>query len=258
MRYVSDRRNRPRRISGNFIKVGNGTEGAHNIRLHCDGGSIPGIIEVGSNKTYIHGHDTVAWSFAKMMLAPRPDLVSFLGEGQHPALSWSACENVKLDQVRGGQAGNYSFDARKAFAVPTQGQYLIDTRSAGYGQAIGTRVGKRFVIPLPQTGRNANYMGGTGRATVAQLGLSVWIENPTLTENATTRVQQFSDGTFATPLGPAADIPAGYRGLYFVHQFSTQPNNITNGEIFVEITKAATGEWSEGVLIFEYFPYLGA
>jgi hypothetical protein len=242
-----------------IIKVGDGTRGSDNIRLHCDGGNMPGVVEIGSDKTHVHGHDTVQWSFQKMMVAPRPDLLSFLGEGQHPALVWSACENVKLDQVRGGQAGNFSFDARKAFAVPTQGKYLIDTRSSGYGQAIGTRFGKRFVVPLPQTGRNASFMGGTGKATVAQLGLSVWMENPTLTENATaTRVQQFSDSAFITPLGPAADVPAGYKGLYYVHQFTVQPNNVTGGEIFVEITKAAAGQWSEGVLIFEYFPYMGA
>jgi hypothetical protein len=98
---------------------------------------------------------------------------------------------------------------------------------------------------------------GYGRVTLPKgIGLSVWIENPSGSEHATqVTVQQFTDGTFTTGIGAAIPIPAGFRGLYPIHGTLT---NIGDGNLYVRITKTNAGEFSEGLLVFDYFPYLGA
>jgi hypothetical protein len=250
--------------SNAIFVVGDTAQGSDAIRIKCEGGSIPGAIKVGSAKTFADGHETRWWSFRDMILAPNPATVQFLGDGHHYAMEWRRNESVPLDQYRGGQGGNVTIDSRKSYLVPTQGKYLIDGRVQGYKSAIstdaGTRYGRDFVIDLPNTGRAADQMGGIGHATVAQLGLSVWIENPTNGEHASeVRVEQFADPGFSIRIGDPKTIPGvgGTRGLFRVHSLA-DPHNIDNGKLYVRITKPAPDQWSEGLLVFDYFPYLGA
>jgi hypothetical protein len=34
--------------------------------------------------------------------------------------------------------------------------------------------------------------------------------------------------------------------------------NISDGKLYVRVTKPGTGQFTEGRLVFDYFPYLGA
>lgn len=145
-----------------------------------------------------------------------------------------------------------------------QGKYLIDTRDdtdlgefGGRIRDFGGRKGRNFNIPLPNTLRESGQMGGIGYATVAQLGLAVYINNETGSHTTDVEVAQYADASFSgTPVGGATlAVLGGERGLFYVH---TQLRNISNGMLYVRITKPAINQFTEGRLVFDYFPYLGA
>lgn len=66
----------------------------------------------------------------------------------------------------------------------------------------------------------------------------------------------FTDGTFTTAVGTGPiSIVAGARGRYVINAVE---RNILDGNLYVRITKTAVDQWSEGVLLFDYHPYMGA
>lgn len=97
---------------------------------------------------------------------------------------------------------------------------------------------------LPQPGRELEaYIHG-------------WIEDPTGVERASeVTVEQFTDGTFATPQRRRSEHRRRGAGLYPIHATLT---NISDGNLYVQITKTNADEFSEGLLVFDYFPYLVA
>jgi hypothetical protein len=117
---------------------------------------------------------------------------------------------------------------------------------------IAGRVGGNLTLPIPNTARASAAMGGAPFARFVQLGLRVFVDAPAAED---TQVTQYADGTFTTPIGPALTIQAGQAGLLPVHAVQT---DITNGNIYVRITKPAAGQTTRGRLVIDYFPYLGA
>jgi hypothetical protein len=177
------------------IQVGNNNSGTWKgndaIRVKAEGGTIGGILKIGSNKTADQGFTSRWWSFRDMVRAPDPPLVQFLGTGFHYMIEWRRNENVPMDQYRGGQGARVSIDSRKSYLIPIQGKYLIDTRDPAYQNDFNGRRGGNIVIDLPNTRRDSDHMGGIGYATVAQLGLGVYINNETGTHSTDVLIEQF-------------------------------------------------------------------
>jgi hypothetical protein len=250
----------PRDDLNTVIQVGNndsGTwKGSDAIRVKAEGGAIGGILKIGSNKTAADGFTSRWWSFRDMAHAPDPELVQFLGTGFHYMIEWRRNENVPMDQYRGGQGARVSIDSRKSFLIPIQGKYLIDTRDPDYQHPIGGRVGKEIEIPLPNTLRSSGQMGGIGFATVAQVGLAVYINNETGSHTTDVQISQHVGSFSSAPVAnEVLTVEAGQRGLFYVH---TKVVNISDGKLLVRITKPASGQFTEGRLVFDYFPYFGA
>jgi hypothetical protein len=235
------------------MEVGANGNGSTGIRVQQDGGWIEGTIKVNSQEGT---ENKRRWAFRHAVRAPLPEKVQFLGSGSHCLMEWRACESVRVDQYRGGQSAQVSIDSRKALLMPLQGKYLIDTRQDH--KEFGDRRGRDFKVVLPNLARPAGQVGGTGFATFSLFALYVQVENPYGTHSSDVQVTQFANGLFTTPVGLPKTVGGGERGLFLVNAFAPEPLNILNGEIYVRVTKPGEGQFTEGRLVLEYFPYFGA
>ncbi len=90
------------------IQVGNNNSGTWKgndaIRVKCEGGSIGGILKIGSDKTAAHGPTNRWWSFRDMVRAPAPELVQFLGTGFHYMIEWRPTRTSSLISIAAGRA----------------------------------------------------------------------------------------------------------------------------------------------------------
>jgi hypothetical protein len=239
----------PAFASHTIMQVGDTTslQGSDAIRVRQDGGFIRGVIKyVCHQLLQLHRR----WRFVDAVAAPDPATVQFLGPGSHPMMEWARNENVRLDQYRGGQAAQLSIDSQKSYLIPRSGKNLI-TGANPESPAASGRYGVAEAIPLPNTLRASVAMGGASHALVVQLGLRVYVPVAAAQD---TQVTQYTDNTYATPIGGTFTIPAGQVGLFTVHSVQT---NVTAGEFYVRITKPASGQTTVGALVFDYFPYLG-
>jgi hypothetical protein len=205
-------------------------------RVNMVGGYIRGAVSYASN--YIE--TSARWSFRYMRAAPLPSGVTLTGTGtySHPLMEWRACENVPIDQYRGGQAMNASTDARKIYHWHSVATSLINTGVST--TPLGGRIGANFTI--------------TGfPAYTAQDGLVVFIRE-TLT-GVDLEITQYTDNTFTTAVGQTRALPAGTTpGRYRVH--AIERNMPASGEVYVRITAQATGHIVAGGLGIEYCPYM--
>jgi hypothetical protein len=131
-------------------------------------------------------------------------------------------------------------------------KYLANT-SAGQGMetSLGGRIGANLTITIPNTARASAAMGGAAFAIVGQTGLWVRVEEAAAHD---TEVTQYTDNTFATPIGSTLVVAAGSVGLFSVHNTIV---NVTGGAIYVRVTKPAVSQTTVGALVFNYSPYLG-
>jgi hypothetical protein len=221
-----------------IIQVGDDTSGSDAVRIKQEGGTIQGVIRVGSNQ---QGFLSRRWSFRDAVRAPDPATVQFRGAGNHYLMEWRANENVPLDQYRGGEAFIGSIDAQKAYLWRHHARALISTGVAS--DTYGERRGGQFTI------------GGFPRKLTVT-GLGVFIDRNR--NNSDTLVEWFADAQFRTIIG-SARIGGNVLGLRPV--VMNDPNawqTLSTGELYVRITKpAANDAGTEGALVIFYFPYLG-
>lgn len=220
------------------IQVGDDQAGSDAIRVRQDGGTIEGVIRIGSAQL---GPLNRRWSFRDAVRAPDPSTVQLLGPGSHYLLEWRANENVPLDQYRGGEAFTGAIDSQKAFMWRHVGKALVNTGVAAADH--GGRRGGQFTIG-----------GFPRRMTVT--GLAVFIDDNRL--HSDTRVEWFADKSFSHLIG-AAVIGADRRGLVpVVMNDPAKWRVLSSGELYVRITKPAVNDdGTAGALVVFYFPYMG-
>lgn len=221
------------------IQVGDEKEGSDAIRVKQEGGTLEGIIRLGSAQL---GPLNRRWSFRDAVRAPDPATVEFLGPGSHYLMEWRANENVPLDQYRGGQAFTGAIDAQKAFLWRHVGKALVNTGVAG--APIGSRRGGNFTI------------GGFPRKMTVT-GLAVFIDENR--QGTDTHVEWFADPGFSRSIG-ATVVAAPRRGLVPVAMNDPQLWQVLSaGELYVRVTKPGPNDaGTEGALVVFYFPYMGS
>lgn len=221
-----------------IMQVGNERAGSDAIRVKQEGGTIEGVVKLGSAQL---GPVNRRWSFRDAVRAPDPATVQFLGPGNHCLLEWRANENVPLDQYRGGQAFIGAIDAQKAFLWRHVSRALINTGVAATDYA-GRRGGQFTLGKFP--------------TTMTVTGLSVFIDaNRT---GADTLVEWFEDDRFSRVIG-SATIAGERRGLCpVVMNDPSRWKTLSSGEVYVRITKPGSNDdGTEGALVLFYFPYMG-
>lgn len=217
------------------IQIGNGVAGSDGIVVQSDGGSWNGRISIASA---IDAPLPRRWHFRDMKLNPNPGTVDFEGTGAHPLLEWTACDGT-LDQYRGGQAFNGSFDLLKGCLFRSIGKNIINTGIVAQQELIAGRRGRIFQI--------AGFAVGTSVA-----GLRVYL---TKASTVDLQVQQVAGPVGDVAIGPVVTIPAGSpKGSYRIH--SEEPN-LGDGVAYVRMTLPGTGQAVEGALIVEYMAYMG-
>lgn len=227
------------------IQVGNETAGSDGIRVRQVGGWISGIVSLGSDAS---GAVNGRWSFRDAVKAPDPKLLRLAGGGSHVLLEWRANENVPVDQYRGGQAFTGAIDAEKAYLWGHRGPRLVNT-AAGLGAdaQIGARYGGQFAL--------TDFSPG---ATIK--GMAVQIEKVPGTD---TLVEWFAAGgpglwtPEANTLIGSATIPAGApvgRIVPIADLAMVDWHLLTDGAIYVRLTKPGQAQETFGRLIVFYFP----
>ncbi|WP_374945167.1 hypothetical protein [Sphingomonas sp.] len=166
-----------------IIQVGDATSGSDAIRVKQEGGTIEGVVKLGSSQL---GPLSRRWSFRDAVRAPDPATVQFLGEGSHYLIEWRANENVPVDQYRGGEAFTGAIDAQKVFLWRHVGKALVNTGVEGEDH--GGRKGGKFVI------------GGFPRKMTVT-GLAVFIDHNRA--GTDTLIEWFADRRFTRAIGQA-------------------------------------------------------
>lgn len=231
----------PDLATNRVISVGDATGGSDQIVVQSRGGFFEGVVEIGSA---IETPLLNRWFFRDQKRSPNPGTLRLLGTGAHPLVEWSNNLNFPLNQYRAGQAFIGSLGkAEEAYLWRHVGDSLINTGQADAQNAVGGAIGKNFTIT-----------GFPAKMTVT--GLAVFIDKNS-SATATT-VEWFSDSGFVTSLG-SATIAADRRGLVpVVMNDATKWQTLAAGELYVRLTKPATGQETEGALVIFYFPYTGS
>lgn len=223
-----------------------GNRGSDAVRVKAWGGWVRGVIKLCSQHVMPQSR---RWSFERMLRAPLPEKVQFLGEGNHYLLEWRANENVPVDQYRGGQSFIGSIDAEKAFLWHPQDQPNQLMRS--YGSDF---TGPSGAIPSGQTryGQKFAVAGFPTRCSFS--GLGVFVEsNPA---GGDTLVEWFADAA-ATQLIGSMNVPGSHVGLRRM-----KPNEIVGAlpvgsTTYVRMSKVGGGQITYGGLVLFYFPFMG-
>lgn len=220
------------------IQVGNKEGGSDAIRVRQDGGTIEGVVRIGSAQL---GALNRRWSFRDAVRAPDPATVELIGPGSHYLIEWRANENVPLDQYRGGEAFTGSIDAQKAFLWRHIGKTLINTGVSN--RTFRGRSGEQFVI-------------GGFPAKMTVTGLAVFIDANGA--GSDTHVEWYADREFSLLIG-AALVPGNQFGLVpIVMNDPAKWQTLHAGELYVRITKPTAGDGgTDGALVVFYFPYMG-
>ena len=231
-----------------------GNKGPSALRLQFLFGWVRGIVKW--NSTFL-GRTFVRIPFLHMTKAPKPEKAKLLGPGNHPLMEWRGCENVPVDQYRGGQSHIGAIDGRKAFlhhpANPGTDELM---RSATGGEGSGS-------FASPATGAlNGAIPAGTTRfgqifgfgsvfpAKASTLDLAVEVDdNP---GGDPILVEWFAaDGT--TLIG-STTVPTDFTGYWALPQSEwVAGQRPPKGGGLVRMTKANGGQIVKGRVVLWYW-----
>lgn len=224
------------------IKVGNGASGSDAVTWGQFGGRLPpGRIRLASSQS---GPNNARCRHVDAQTAPPPELLALEGPGNHALVGWTGCDNVPVDQYRGGQSFSGTIEAEKAHILPRHvGRAIVHTGVADGRTDFAGRKGKNFT-----------FTGFPAGLTATGLGIYVDANGA-----GDTLVEWFSDAAFTALIASRA-IPAARRGLAIVARGDDDKFQVTTGgALYVRVTRPALGDASlEGHLVMFYYPYVGA
>jgi len=232
----------PADSSYDLHRIVNIENGRH--RIHAIGGYIRGAIRHLSSFT-----DTIARSsFTRMRAAPLMRNLLLGGTGKHNLYSWRWNEN-QANGTRGGQAGMRCVEPHAAILWRHLLDQIVNTGVVQnpFDQGGGvTRYGANFTIDLTLAPVNLPTL-----MTIE--GLFLYVENNA--NNSNTKIEWFTDATFANLVAPAVTVQGGQRCKI---QLVKQDFTITDGRVYVRITKPTVGDnGTIGALGIEYFSHFG-